>query len=322
MADRSRDEAARYWFWSSPERNRLEGAITQLRIQLGQTSEVARRGDWWTNANAHLAQASIYLGARNYHQGWISLQAAQREMLLDPDDPDALQRAAIQLRCDLERVSGRRARAITDLICDAKGELRTDIYSDPLRSRVIDALAVRDDQHETDYFKIMLRRRHLFLLFVLLLLGIGTCLALSAVGALPAPFDRFGLMVGVVLFGVLGAALSVARGLLVADISAKIPAQQIGAFMIWMRPAIGAAAALIAFVLLNAKVFKMFDWDHESPTIIYTVAIVAGFSERFIVGAIERIADGDESDSGKKKANKQKDKDDRSKKGKEAEQSA
>lgn len=318
MADGSPDEAARYWFWSSPERNRLEGAITQFRIQLEQTSEDSRKGSWWSNANIHLAQASLYLAARNYHQGWISLHAAQREAVLDPDDLDALQRAAIQLRCDLERVSGRRAKTITDLICDAKGELRTDIYSGPLRSRVIDALALRDDQYQTDYFKIMLRRRHLFLLFVLLVLGIGICLALSAAGALPAPFDRFGLMIGVVLFGVLGAALSVARGLLVTDISAKIPAQQIGAFMIWMRPAIGAAAALIAFVLLNAKVFKIFDWDHESPTIIFTVAIVAGFSERFIVGAIERIADDVEGE--KKKASK-KDKDDRGRKGQQ-EQSA
>jgi hypothetical protein len=166
-------------------------------------------------------------------------------------------------------------------------------------------LRCADDQYQTDYFKIMLRRRHLLLLFLLLLLGISACLILSLFGALPAPFDNFGLMVGVVLFGVLGAALSVARGLLSTNLSAKIPAQQIGSFVIWMRPAIGAAAALISFVLLNAKVFRVLDWDAKSPTIIFMVAIVAGFSERFIVGAIERIADGDDkSDGGKKKDNR------------------
>src|SRR4029077_581941 len=32
-------------------------------------------------------------------------------------------------------------------------------------------------------------------------------------------------------------------------------------FVIWMRPAVGAAAALISFVLLNAKVISLFNWN-------------------------------------------------------------
>ncbi len=299
----------RHWFWSSPDRSRLDGAIKDLRIKLDQTDAAARKEEWWACADRHLNQASAYLRTRNYQQGWISLQAAEREALLDPKDPDAFQRAAIVLLADVERVSGRRAKTITNLICDAKGELRTDIYAGPLRRRVVDALAVRDEQFETNYFKIMLRRRHLFLLFILLLAGIAASLLLSVCNVLPEPFNDTGLMTGVVLFGVLGAALSVARGLLVADISAKIPAQQIGSFVIWMRPAIGAAAALISFVLLNARVFTVMNWDPKSPAIIFAVAIVAGFSERFIVGAIERIADGsDKSDGGKSGGDKKKDK--------------
>ena len=95
------------------------------------------------------------------------------------------------------------------------------------------------------------------------------------------------------MFGIVGATLSVARGLLRTDLSAKIPAQQIGAFVIWMRPAIGAAAALISFVLLNAKVISLFNWNPSDPTIVFAVATLSGFSERFIVGAIEKIGDGD-----------------------------
>ena len=47
------------------------------------------------------------------------------------------------------------------------------------------------------------------------------------------------------------------------------------------------AAALISFVLLNAKVLKILDFEPTNPIMIFTVAIMAGFSERFIVGAIE-----------------------------------
>ncbi len=74
-----------------------------------------------------------------------------------------------------------------------------------------------------------------------------------------------------------------------------------------MRPAIGAAAALISFVFLNAKAIRLFDWDPTSPTIIFTVAIVSGFSERYIVGAIERIAESEDKSDGDKKKHKGKD---------------
>jgi hypothetical protein len=97
------------------------------------------------------------------------------------------------------------------------------------------------------------------------------------------------------LFGVLGACLSVAPGLLAANVSNKIPAQQIGSFVVWMRPAIGAAAALIALVLLHAnETFKIFNWKVDQTGLTIAIAFVAGYSERFIVGAIERISPTDE----------------------------
>lgn len=77
-------------------------------------------------------------------------------------------------------------------------------------------------------------------------------------------------------------------------------------------------AALISFVFLNAKAIRLFDWDPTSPTIIFTVAIVSGFSERFIVGAIEGIAEGKDEAGGDKKKDTRKDesgKDNKQKKG-------
>jgi hypothetical protein len=60
-----------------------------------------------------------------------------------------------------------------------------------------------------------------------------------------------------------------------------------------MRPAIGAAAALIVFVLLHVnETLRIFAADVTNPAVIIAFAVVAGYSERFIVGAIERISDG------------------------------
>lgn len=304
--DVSRPSAQRRWLWRSPERSRLDGAISEAEIALGSDDEPVE--EWRRGARQHLKKARDYLNGHDFQQGWISLQTAQRKMLLNSKGNE-LMLAAIELRREADKISGWRAKAITDLICDANGKLRPGIDKDPDRMRVINALSLRDDQFQTSYFKIQLRRRHLFRLFILLLAGIAATLFMSACEILPEPFNNPGLMAGVVLFGVLGAALSVARGLLVADISAKIPAQQIGAFVIWMRPAIGAAAALISFVLLNAKAFSILDWDPKSPTVIFTVAIAAGFSERFIVGAIERIGDGSDKSAADKKKSRVDDKD-------------
>src|SRR5262249_6429758 len=143
----------------------------------------------------------------------------------------------------------------------------------------------------TTYFKILLRRRQLFYLFLLLLLGVIIALLLSIFGEMPKTFADWHLVAAVVLFGALGAGVSVSQGLLVADISAKIPAQQIGAFVVWMRPAIGATLALVALAILHAnEKFQIWTWSWEHPGIVLVIAFVAGFSERFVVGAVERIS--------------------------------
>jgi hypothetical protein len=146
---------------------------------------------------------------------------------------------------------GYRLAVIEDLICGPKGELRPELRSEP--ERVIDALTLRDKQFHTTYFRILLRRRHLLQLFAILCLGIATCLVLSYLGVLPAPFTNTKQVAAVILFGSLGAVLSVSQGLLAAGVSEKISAQRIGAFVVWMRPMIGATAALAAFVILHAN---------------------------------------------------------------------
>ena len=181
------------WFSDSPERRRLEAAIEDAGITLEQYRHEAQKEDWWSIANQHHKQAKQHLDTGNLHQGWASLQSAHRTLLLNPRVPGGLQLVAIQLRHELNKVSGWRRKTIKDLICDKKGKLRTDIFSGPSRMRVIYALSLRDDQFQTNYFKILLRRRSLFWLFFLLLAGIATSLLLSGLDVLPHPFNQVGI---------------------------------------------------------------------------------------------------------------------------------
>ena len=282
------------WFNGTPDRARLDAAIRDAAIELADAE--GSQGRWRRSAERHLAQARSYLADENLQQGWSSLNSANRLILLDKGDPQALQLAAVELvRETKKKLSGWRGEAISDLICDEKGKVLPNIGQEPMR--VIHAQAIRDNQFETDYFKIILRRWHLQQLFLLLAACILATLAVCYF--LPPPFNDVKLIVAVLLFGAMGAALSVARGLIKADLSAKIPTQKIGSFVIWMRPAIGATAALVSFVLLNSKAIRILNWDPTDPTVILTIATVSGFSERFIVGAIEKIGDGTDA-SGQK----------------------
>lgn len=145
----------------------------------------------------------------------------------------------------------RRSKAISDLICNRNGDLLSINSPDDV-FRLADAAWLRDDYTNNSYFKILLRRRHLCTLFVLLLLAIIGSLFIWPVDNLPGLLNKRTGRVVIILSGILGGSISFAQNLLSTDISAKIPAQQIGSFLTWMRPAIGAASALIAVKLIEA----------------------------------------------------------------------
>jgi hypothetical protein len=284
-------------WWSifgSPERDRLVAAIAGTRIELRlQLDSLGAKASipWAKAADGYLIRAENCLRSCDLQHGWVNVLSAQRTMLANSVDFKMARRTAARLRREMEKATGWRARAIIDLICDKEGKLR-NIESQSEIIRVADAVGLRDDLHTTTYFKIALRRRHLVNLFLLLLCAILGCLLTWPVDLLPNRGDRLGLAT-IIFTGMLGAGVSVALSLMSTDAAQKIPAQQIGSFLVWMRPAIGAATALAATALLGAgKAFNVFSADLvNNSAAVLTVAFAAGFSERFITSAIERIAE-------------------------------
>lgn len=279
-------------FSGSEERERLGRAIGEIWSdfddQIRRSKGKALEDPWAQCAVRSLLDAEQKQVCRNIEQGWVSASTAQRAILSNPENRKRLIRAAIALRREAEKITGWRAKAISDLICE-KGELRQDLMDEP--ERVIDAIFLRDDYSQNNYFKISLRRRHLKQLFWILWIGILGCAIASYFGQLPKIYNDTHVLGLVIVFGVLGACLSVSQGLLRAEVSAKIPDQQIGAFVTWMRPAIGAAAALVVIALLDAnQTVKLFSFDASSIGVVGLLAFAAGYSERFIVGAIENIS--------------------------------
>jgi hypothetical protein len=279
-----------------PEYDRLTNFITDSwadfdrELQNANSAQGAVTEPWARSAYTLLLRAQSHLSNWDVEQGWAAALSAQRAILSNPHNPKRIQRAAVVLRREADKITGWRAKAIQDLICDPNGKLIAFNTDDELM-RVIDAVALRDDFSQNTWFKIVLRRRHLFSLFLILWLAILFVLLFSWLKIFPDFLTDIGQLSVVVLFGVLGAAVSVAQSLISQDISNRIPVQQLGALVVWMRPGIGAAASLAVFALLHANEhFKVLALSTTEPSVIAVFSFIAGYSERFIVGALERIA--------------------------------
>jgi hypothetical protein len=279
-----------------PEHERLMNFISDSwvdfdrEVQNIKGAEGAVTEPWARSAYMLLLRAEKYVANLEIEQGWAAALSAQRAILSNPHNPKRIQRAAIALRREADKITGWRAKAIQDLICDSSGKLIAFNTDDELM-RVIDAMALRDDFAQNTWFKIVLRRRHLFSLSMILWIGIALVLLFSGLKIFPGFLTDMGQLSIVVLFGVLGAAVSVAQSLISQDVSDRIPVQQLGALVVWMRPGIGAAASLVVFALLYAnKQFNVLALSTTEPPVIAVFSFIAGYSERFIIGALERFA--------------------------------
>jgi hypothetical protein len=295
-------------FWERPETDRLAAAVAETRVDLckqageigtlraenGQTAGPLRTGaragptdrGALTAARQHLDQAEQHLSVGKLQRGWDALQSAQRQLLACDDDK--AWRAAAALRQELE--SGKittdwRKKTILEFL-DQKS-VRPDG-----KSWILEAIRLRDEDFRTTYFKIALRRYYLRSMTVLIIIFLAIFLLLSWKGMFDKVLDlNPRLVTAVIIFGILGAAVSVAQGFLRSDVTTKIPAAKAAAIVIWVRPAIGAVAALAATVLLHANIAS---GGTPNRTLVLAIAFSAGFSERFIVGAVDRLAQSKE----------------------------
>jgi hypothetical protein len=285
-----------------PERGRLMNFITDAWADFDREVESANgtavTEPWARSAYLLLLRAETHVTNRDIEQGWATALSAQRAILSKPNNRQRLERMALVLKHEAEsKITGWRAKAIQDLICDSNGKLIL-LEKDDNLMRVIDAVALRDDFLQNNWFKILLRRRHLLSLSMILWSAILLVLVFSWTRILPEFLWDTKVLSTAVLFGVLGAVVSLAQSLTVKDISDRIPVQQLGAIDVWMRPGIGAAASLVVLILLNANDhFKIFAESVKNPEVIVVLSLVAGYSERFIIGALDTISSNQTSES-------------------------
>lgn len=285
----------RAFFLSSEEvrRNRLGSAITctcsEIRLRLGK--QQPGETSWATPAMQLLNDAEIAMRKKDVDSGWTNVNAARRMLLFGMEGWELEQYAEV-LRRESIKLTSWRQKAVQALLGEPgakKDPNDPQPYASITPDRLFQCALIADGEHENQYLKIAVRRTNLKRMF-LILASIALLLPLLACWeVLPDPLSRPGTLIALEGFGALGAAFSVAISLTSRPLTDKIPEQLLGSFITWMRPVIGAVAALAAYVLLHAGWLPELLTDMEqSFAAMLALAFLAGFSERLVVGVMEQ----------------------------------
>lgn len=152
-------------------------------------------------------------------------------------------------------------------------------------------------QAQNTYHKIDLLRRLLPWLLLLLAATVVGVVYLSyrgMLGSLGGDID--GKDVFVVLFvgalgGILGGILSMSLTIGRSDLAQKIPELRLSRLLLVIRPLLGAVAAFPIALLAASGVVQV---PSLAPTqAVFMFSVLAGFSERWFLGLIERLGGGD-----------------------------
>jgi 8-oxo-dGTP pyrophosphatase MutT (NUDIX family) len=279
---------------------RLVSSIETFRAEaLVRTKARCAENELWAEGvSLLLGRAQDFIDKDDIDAAWRCFHAAARMEIFGYDDSE-LASVAIMLRREAEKLKDWRKKAVFDLIGHAeppKGQTAAPVNV----TRLYLAVLIRDEHYDNQYFKISLRRNNLRVLTPILLLGIVAMPFLAWLSILPGPVSNWKELVAVELFGVLGASFSVAITLTQSSLDEKIPDQVIGSFLTWMRPAIGAVAAVAAYVLMHAKILQTVISTELTGSIagMLAVAFIAGFSERLVIKAIASTTAGKDKKTG------------------------
>jgi hypothetical protein len=212
-------------------------------------------------------------------QAWREIKAVRRVEILNYTEEQRRVKA-LELMAESDKISVKwRRDAVKALLTIEKGNGRKV----PSIDAVIKAAELRDEHFDKVWARWRLRRRNLFYLFGFLPVVLATVLYLSGQALLGPGFNNAPLLLAIFLFGGLGATLSTIYSVTRIDQSARFNERINASVTVLMRPLIGAATAMAAYVLLlafiNGDALSIQNIAREQ---IYLFAFVAGLVDRVI----------------------------------------
>jgi hypothetical protein len=283
--------------------------MNQSRRLLRRLQDTPQGGAWVADCLSSLDAAAAALRRaprcpRVAEVAWMAVHQVRQTLCLHDDRPTLIE-IAHEVWSDLSDHSApmylRRAdiqRLLAELV-RAEGEPSV-LQRNELYSLAIVAAAQREtDWHRANHLVQRRFRSAMAVIVLLLILVVALPLALEHIavgqGFWAAAYSwarESACIVAVLTCGALGGLLSVLLGREQLQISSVEHHILVATYR--LRPVIGAASALVFFVLWESGVLQMADAGHRragyvSGTLLL-MAVVAGFSERLLVGQIEKLS--------------------------------
>ncbi len=269
---------------------RLEAALVdaarmlQVLRERGPLTDEQR--DMLGRCDALLSRAAAAASERRPYVAWDCLQQIDRERVVAANDDERRAELALVLAESRSKLSGWRHEAAEALAASTRGEAPSvAVLQAMLRN-------VHAEQMNRQH-KIALIRQQLPALVTMLVFTVG----FFGFWALLGGFDWLArddvqvtvgmILVSGVLMGFFGGLVSFAFNWLRADLSARIPDLRAQRWLSFARPAIGAAVAVPIVLFVESGLINL---GQLSPALVLALCFLGGFSERWFVGQIERIA--------------------------------
>lgn len=165
---------------------------------------------------------------------------------------------------------------------------------DDLQTRLIAAKELVDTQSDNIYHKYRILRRAVIITTTLLAVFLIALMAIVALEWVPSslinedsPLGNWRLLSVVMCLGIIGAVLSSATNLRDRDDKLRIPDLRVRYTLMGMRPAVGAAGAIVVVVIIQSALGETIALE---PTALPAVAIAAGFTERLVTRTVTSAA--------------------------------
>jgi hypothetical protein len=281
---------AQHDFWLSfrvgeAKLQRLETKIASMQDALDGYAAAGETGDWIKATGRALARAEQSRKDRCYDRAWEHLhEARQEEVLGYGDERVRVTAATLHSEATSKLASWRQGSAVEHLApllnCQNPGKEE--------RMKLREAMKIRDEHYDNQYFKLRLVQKQVSLLLwmllcLLLLFALLFYLRHSDLTSVKAVISPAKLVAGI-LVGAIGACFSGLLSLVATSPTGTIPERVASTTITFARPAIGAVSGFAAILLLSAGLLG------ELPaTTILAFAFAFGFSERLAIGALEKV---------------------------------
>jgi hypothetical protein len=285
------------WWWRldyrlpGSRKRAVLAAVTACRAEWRQKE---RHDELATRIDGILDEAEAQVKQGNIQAGWACFLAARRMRILDARS-QRISAESIALLGEAEESPGWRGKVIREL-------LKPERQAEPENQRMLLYVAyeIRDEALQNAYRNVEILREQLLVLGGMLILVVFGLLAMAIryhvdlTGSPKTERIYTEIVVYVALFGALGGSLSAIQWVTKASTTgARLPETRMRGPAVFMRPIFGVAAAIAVFPILVAGIL---DVQLKNNAQVFSVALVAGFSERLISYAVRTVPTGEGQD--------------------------